>query len=135
MTIYGLGSHVVECLRIAQLIERHAELFVNRVYTQHEIEFCSTRRMATQQYAAHWAAKEAVIKAIGIAWAPGIHWRDVEIRIEQGRPTVRLGGGAREACEARFIGDLQVTLSSCRTHAVAFAIAVLRDLENEIDES
>src|SRR6202008_2906845 len=71
MSILGLGTDIVECLRIAQMIERHGELFITRVYTDLEIEYCSARKAATQHYAGRWAAKEAVLKALGPGWRRG----------------------------------------------------------------
>ena len=65
MRVVGIGTDIVECLRIAQMIERHGELFLTRVYTSREIEYCSARKAATQHYAGRWAAKEAVLKALG----------------------------------------------------------------------
>jgi holo-[acyl-carrier protein] synthase len=127
MTVVGVGADIVECLRIAQMIERHGEVFLTRVYTKSEIEYCSSRRAATQHYAGRWAAKEAVLKAMGTGWSRGITWRDIEIRNEAGgRPSVALGGGARQICEQLEIGDLLVTISHCRTHATAYALALGR---------
>ena len=63
--IIGIGTDIIECLRIAQMIERHGELFINRVYTPHEIQYCQSRKFATQHFAGRWAAKEAILKAIG----------------------------------------------------------------------
>ena len=65
MNVLGIGTDITECLRIAQMIERHGELFVGRVYTPLEIEYCRSRRMATQHFTGRWAAKEAVLKALG----------------------------------------------------------------------
>ena len=65
MNVLGGGTDITECLRIAQMIERHGELFVGRVYTPVEIDYCRSRRMATQHFAGRWAAKEAVLKAEG----------------------------------------------------------------------
>ena len=87
MAIVGTGIDIVECLRIAQMIERHGELFITRVYTDIEIEYCTTRKAATQHYAGRWAAKEAVLKALGTGWTRGINWRDIEVRNEMGRVT------------------------------------------------
>ena len=75
MQILGTGTDIVECLRIAQLIQRHGELFITRVYTPAEIEYCSSRPAATQHYAGRWAAKEAVVKALGTARQRGFGWR------------------------------------------------------------
>jgi holo-[acyl-carrier protein] synthase len=124
MPILGLGTDIVECLRIAQMIERHAELFITRVYTPHEIEYCSARKAATQHYAGRWAAKEAVLKTLGTGWQRGIGWRDIEIRNDRhGAPTVVLYGGARDVMEQAGIQQIHITISHCRCHAVAYAVA------------
>src|SRR5437868_13726315 len=78
MSILGIGTDIIECLRIAKMIERHGELFLTRVYTPHEIEYCTARKAATQHYAGRFAAKEAVLKCLGTGWTRGIQWRDIE---------------------------------------------------------
>ena len=100
MAIVGVGIDIVECLRIAQMIERHGELFITRVYTDAEIEYCTTRKAATQHYAGRWAAKEAVLKALGTGWRRGIGWRDIEIRNDRSgadRQAPRRGAGRHGA--------------------------------------
>jgi len=122
--IIGIGADIIECLRIAQMIDRHGELFIRRVYTDHEIGYCSSKKAATQHYAGRWAAKEAVLKALGTGWVRGISWRDVEIRHKPGgAPTVALCGGAKEVLERSGITSMHVSISHCRSHAVAYAIA------------
>jgi holo-[acyl-carrier protein] synthase len=122
--IIGIGADIIECLRIAQMIDRHGELFIRRVYTEHEIGYCSSKKAATQHYAGRWAAKEAVLKALGTGWVRGISWRDVEIRHKPGgAPTVALCGGAKEVLERSGITCMHVSISHCRSHAVAYAIA------------
>ena len=124
MNAIGIGTDIVECLRIAQMIERHGELFITRVFTDHEIEYCSARKAATQHYAGRWAAKEAVLKALGTGWRRGISWRDIEIRNDKsGAPTVKLRGGARDVMQAADIARLHVTISHCRSFAVAYVVA------------
>jgi holo-[acyl-carrier protein] synthase len=124
MPIVGTGIDIVECLRIAQMIERHGELFITRVYTDHEIEYCSARKAATQHYSGRWAAKEAVLKALGTGWRRGISWRDIEIRNDRkGAPTVQLRGGARDVMAAARIARLHVSISHCRNFAVAYVVA------------
>ncbi len=125
MTVIGIGTDIVEVLRIAQMIERHGELFLHRVFTPREIEYCSARKAATQHYAGRWAAKEAILKALGTGWSRGIQWLDMEIRNDgAGKPSVALGGGAREVCEQLGIGEMMVSISHCRTHASAVAVAL-----------
>src|SRR3990172_13369006 len=112
--IIGIGTDIIECLRIAQMIERHGDLFINRVYTPHEIPYCQSRKLATQHYAARWAGKEAVLKALGTGWRKGISWRDIEIRNDPGgRPTVALRGGVRDVVEQLGIIDMHLSLSHC----------------------
>jgi len=130
MRIIGVGTDIVECLRIAQMIERHGELFLNRVYTTNEIAYCSSSKAATQHYAGRWAAKEAVLKALGTGWSRGISWRDIEIRNDhRGQPTVAFGGGAREACERLKVMEMHISISHCRTFATAHAIACGKEEE------
>ena len=125
MEIIGIGTDIIECLRIAQMIERHGEMFINRVYTQHEIEYCAERKAATQHYAGRWAAKEAVLKAIGTGWIKGITWRDVEVANQfGGKPIIRIYGGALESSKRRGIEEIQISISHCRSHAVAYALAL-----------
>ena len=122
--ILGIGTDIIECLRIAQMIERHGELFIRRVYTDHEIAYCSSKRAVTQHYAGRWAAKEAVLKALGTGWVRGISWRDVEVRHKAGgAPIVALRGGAREVFERSGIAYMHLSISHCRSHATAYAIA------------
>lgn len=135
MNILGIGTDIVECLRIAQMIERHGELFITRVYTPHEIQYCQHRKAATQHFAGRWAAKEAVLKAVGTGWRRGISWRDVEIRnLPSGRPTVALRGGVREVMEELGIGQVLISISHCRSHATAYAIAMDRAGEADADD-
>jgi holo-[acyl-carrier protein] synthase len=125
MKTLGIGTDIVEVLRIAQMIERHGELFLTRVFTPHEVEYCTARKAATQHYAGRWAAKEAVLKALGTGWARGISWQDIEVHNEPGgKPLLRIGGVAREHCERLRISDVQISISHCRSHAVAFAMAM-----------
>ena len=107
------------------MIEKHGELFLSRVFTPHEIDYCAARRAATQHYAGRFAAKEAVLKALGTGWTRGIGWRDIEVRNDLGgKPSILLAGGAREMCEKLGIGQMLISISHCRTHATAYALAI-----------
>lgn len=126
--VIGIGTDIIECLRIAQMIERHGELFITRVYTSTEIQYCQSRKQATQHFAGRWAAKEAILKALGTGWRRGISWRDIEVRNEPGgRPTVALRGGARDIVESLGITQMIISISHCRSHATAFAMALGRE--------
>ena len=132
MDVLGIGTDIIECLRIAQMIERHGELFINRVYTDHEIAYCRARKAATQHFAGRWAAKEAVLKAMGTGWRRGISWRDIEVRNQSsGKPVIALRGGARDVIEATGIQQMLISISHCRSHATAYALAVGQPREEE----
>lgn len=121
--VIGIGTDIIECVRIAQMIEKHGELFLNRVFTAREIQYCSTRRAANQHYAGRWAAKEAVLKVLGTGWTRGILWTDIEVINEvSGAPSIRLANRAAEIAADRRIDCVHITISHCRAYATAFAV-------------
>ncbi len=123
--IIGLGTDIVEIVRIGQMIEKHGELFLQRVYTEEEIRYCQKRREAMQHYAGRWAAKEAVMKTLGTGWTRGIGWRDIEvINRRGGQPTIRLSGGAGDYAGKLGIDEVMITISHCRAYATATAVAL-----------
>lgn len=125
MLILGLGTDIIETVRIGQMIERHGEVFLQRVYTEDEIRYCKRRREYTQHYAGRWAAKEAVMKTLGTGWTKGVSWKDIEVcSARSGRPSITLRGGAREMAESLGITEVLITISHCRAYATATAIAV-----------
>ncbi len=125
MSVIGIGTDIIECLRIAKMIERHGELFINRVYTAEEIAYCQARKQATQHFAGRWAAKEAVLKTLGTGWRKGISWRDVEVRNDpSGKPSIELHGGARDVSLQLGITEVLCSISHCRSHATAYAMAL-----------
>ncbi|MGL4593871.1 MAG: holo-ACP synthase [Thermoguttaceae bacterium] len=124
MDVLGIGTDIIECERIAKMLEKHPEHFVMRVFTEAERIYCQSHKIYTQHFAGRWAAKEAVLKAIGTGWIAGIAWTDVEIANESsGHPVVRLHGGAAEVAANRGISEIQISISHCQSHAVAVAIA------------
>jgi holo-[acyl-carrier protein] synthase len=125
MNVVAIGTEIVECLRIARMIERHGELFINRVYTPLEIRYCQSRKLATQHFAGHWAAKEAILKLLGTSTSRGLNRRDIEVRSEpSGKWVVGLRGSARDLVVSQGIREILVTISHSRSHAVAYALAL-----------
>lgn len=125
MDILGIGTDIIECVRIGKMIEQHGELFLRRVYTEREIRYCQARKHAIEHFAGRWAAKEAILKAIGTGWSRGICWTDLEVRNEPGgQPKVMVRGGAKDVAIDRGIGDILVSISHCRTYATAYALAL-----------
>jgi holo-[acyl-carrier protein] synthase len=127
MEIIGIGTDIVECLRIGRMIEQHGELFLTRIYTEREIRHCQSRKHAIEHFAGLWAAKEAVHKALGTGRREGVGWSDVEIRNgARGGLRVVFRGVARDVAEVRGVGDVLVSIAHCRTYATAYAMALGR---------
>ncbi len=123
--IVGIGTEIVECLRIAQMIEQYGEQFLQRVFNDAEIEYCNSRRQSTEQFAAYWASKEAVIKALGTRWPRSTWMQHVEIDVTPtGNNRVRFRGPARDAVESLDVADVMLSYATCRSHATAYAIAI-----------
>ena len=124
-TVIGIGTDIIECERIDRMLDKHGDTFLQRVYTADEIAYCSGRKAANQHYAGRWAAKEAVLKALGTGWAHGIQWTDVEVvNLQGGKPTIVLAGKALEISRDQGIGSMMISISHCKHYATAYATAV-----------
>lgn len=125
MSIVGIGTQVLECARVRRLIDRYGEAFLAQVYTPREVRECHARPRATEQFAAVWAAKEAVFRALGLTWRPGVSWADVEIEHEPGgRPRAVVTGPTADRLAARGVGAVLVTTAHTREYATATAVAL-----------
>ncbi len=123
MAIYGIGTEIVECVRIAKMIETHGEQFLERVYTANEIGYCAQSIDSTKLFSTRWAAKEAVMKAMRCRHQ-GVRWTDIEIVVTPGEgPTVLLRGAASTWSDDVGIDTIHISLGACRTHATGYAIA------------
>ena len=135
MNVVGIGTDIIECHRIAEMIEKHSDVFIDRVFTPGEVEYCGQRRSFVQHYAGRWAAKEAILKAMGTGWSKGIKWRDLEIQtLPGGQPVVQLGGVAKEICESKGISKMLISISHTQGYATAFATAIGSPLDNPAEE-
>ena len=91
--IVGTGIDIAEVPRVADAIKRYGQRFLNRVFTEGEMNYCESKANRTERYAARFAAKEAAMKALGTGWNHGVRWRDVEVcRAPGGRPTIVFHG-------------------------------------------
>ena len=125
MNVLGIGTDIIEVPRIGRMIEQHGELFLRRVYTEREIRHCHTRKRALQHFAGRWAAKAAILKALGTGWSRGVAWTDIEVRNGlDGTPKVYVGGAAKDLAVERGIADILVSISHCRTYATAYAMVI-----------
>lgn len=123
MSIVGIGTDIVEVGRVKGVLDRF-DRFQQRLFTEGEIAYCNSRPHPHLHFAARFAAKEAVIKALG-GGRKGYRWRDVEILRDRGsRPRVALHGVAAKIAEHNGITDFHLSLSHTGSAATAFAIAV-----------
>jgi holo-[acyl-carrier protein] synthase len=118
--IVGIGMDVVEVARVSRLLgNTWAGRFLARCFTPREQEYCDAFGDRARRYAARFAAKEAVAKALGAP--PGIRWTDIEVERAEGAPRVRLWGGAERAARERGVVAVHLTL----THDAGIAAATV----------
>lgn len=117
------GTDIIEIERLKTSIQE-LESFKGRVFTEDEIRYCENRNKAKfESYAARFAAKEAVMKALGTGLADGLEWKQIEIRNdEKGKPYVRLTKKALELYEAMGAKSMDISLSHCALYAVAYVV-------------
>ena len=115
------GIDVIDVERISSMLQSHGQTFIDRCFTKVEQEAAevSSQEMRAQKYAARYAAKEAVMKALGTGWAKGIEWTNVGVVREDGPPMVLLSGRAAEVANEQGITEWRLSL----THAGGIAIA------------
>ena len=118
------GVDIIEIARIRRVYEQYGPRFLRRIYTSGEIKYCRGR---PPQLASRFAAKEAVMKALGTG-VRGIRWRDVEIvRIGGSAPTIELHGTALRRANRIGILNLAVSLTHSREYAVASVVGERRE--------
>ncbi len=119
--IIGVGVDIIEVERIRAALDnaRTGERFRARVFTPQEMAYCGRRRNAAQSFAARFAAKEAVMKALGRAFA----WREIEVVRTDGPPSVRLHRHAQVRAQALGIRRVSLSLSHTAQLAIAYVVA------------
>jgi holo-[acyl-carrier protein] synthase len=125
--ILGIGSDITDVRRIAKVIERHGDRFLDRIFTPIERERADRRRNRVETYAKRFAAKEACAKALGTGLRDGVWWRDMGVvNLPSGRPTMALTGGAKRRLEAitpqGFAARIELTITDEGPMAQALVI-------------
>jgi holo-[acyl-carrier protein] synthase len=124
MSLVAVGLDLTEISRVRDLLERHGERFKERTFTVEERAYCESCSDSAPHYAARFAAKEAVSKALGTGFAQGVSWLDIEVlRSEVGQPSLRLHGVAAQRAEALGIRQWMLSLSHSRDTAAASVAA------------
>ena len=125
MSIISHGVDIVECRRIAALVEKHRDRFLERVLTAKERARADELRDPIPHLAGRFAAKEAVLKVLGTGWRGRIAWTDVEITNDQhGAPHVQLSGECARIAAQRDMTKVLLSISHTQEYATASAIGV-----------
>jgi holo-[acyl-carrier protein] synthase len=117
--IIGLGFDATDIPRIVSTIDRYGTRFLERIFTEGEIAYCTRRRVPAIHFAGRFASKEATMKALGTGHSHGVLWRDVEVVRLGGPPQLRLRGGAARRFGAMGGRSSLLTI----THSDALAMA------------
>ena len=125
--IIGLGSDIVDVRRIARVIERHGDRFLDRIFTATERSKAETRAKGDREtYAKRFAAKEACAKALGTGFRRGVFWRDMGVvNLPGGRPTMQLTGGALARLKAITPADCEARIDVSLTDEGPTAQAIV----------
>lgn len=120
----GAGTDIVATGRIAALIRDRGAVFLERWFTAREIEYCCGKAVPSRHFAARFAAKEAVVKALPMPWEGPLPWRSIEIVNDRsGAPSVRVSGAIRNAAMKAGVVEIMISLSHCDEYATATALA------------
>ena len=123
--IVGSGIDLVECHRIKQLADRYGSKFLERIFTHTEQQYCLAKRRKWEHLAGRFAAKEAILKLLGVGWTGKVAWTDMEItNNSRGQPQVSLSGYTVQLAGQMDIDRILVSISHTSQHAIASAIGV-----------
>jgi holo-[acyl-carrier protein] synthase len=121
--IQGIGIDLVENERIEKIINKWGQKFLQRVFSEGEINYCGRHIQASLNYGARFAAKEAFLKALGIGLGRGVKLREIEVvHDDQGKPDLSLHGEANLQIEQRQIKRIHLSLTHTKNYATAIVI-------------
>jgi holo-[acyl-carrier protein] synthase len=124
--ILGIGSDLIDIARIARVIDRYGERFLDRIFTETERRKSDRRANRAASYAKRYAAKEACSKALGTGFRSGVYWRDLGvINLASGRPTLVLTGGALAQLQALTPRGMSARIDLTLTDEPPLALALV----------
>ena len=132
MEIVAHGIDLVDCPRIEEMIKRHGERFVNRVFTANEQAYAEKNKNSIEKLAGRFAAKEAILKLIGTGWRGKISWTDIEvINNPMGQPEITLSGEVEKLADKLRIKHISVSITHTANFAIASAVALAQSDEDK----
>ena len=121
--IYGIGIDLVENSRLDKIIAKWGRKFLDRIYSEGEIQYCGRHAQASPHYGARFAAKESFLKALGLGLGMGVHLNDIEVvRDENGKPALSLYGEAKAQIKKRKITKIHLSLTHTKKYATALVV-------------
>lgn len=121
MLFHGIGTDIIEVSRVKKIIDRHGIRFLDKIFSKAEQEYCLKHREASRHFAARFAAKEAIAKALGVGISDLLAWLDIEVQHDiYGKPQGVLSLSAQE-----YFGSIEIHLSISHCHEYATATAVV----------
>lgn len=124
MNVVSHGIDLVDCERIRRLLETHGDRFLERVFTPAERAYCFESRTPHIRLSGRFAAKEAVMKALGTGWRGGVEWTDIETLPDAyGKPIARVSGTTAAIAREQGIGQFLVSISHAGQYATASVVA------------
>ncbi len=125
MEIVAHGIDLVDCPRIEEMVKRHGERFMQRIFTTAEQAYAGANKNEIEKLAGRFAAKEAILKLVGTGWRGKIAWTDIEIiNNSSGQPEVTLGGEVEKIAGRLGIKHISVSITHTANFAIASAVAL-----------
>jgi holo-[acyl-carrier protein] synthase len=120
--ISGIGTDIIEVERIERLLQKDNS-FQNKIFSPDEVAYCESKKNKCESYAARFAAKEAVFKALGTGWRGEMAFNEIEVlNDELGKPYLRLTGKVKEYLDKENIEKAHISLSHLKSLAIAFVV-------------
>lgn len=128
MEIIAHGIDLVDCPRIEQMIERHGQRFIDRVFTAAEQAYADSNKDSVEKLAGRFAAKEAILKLMGTGWRGKIAWTDIEVvNNAMGQPEVTLVGEVKKIADRLGITHISVSITHTANFVIASAVALTQN--------
>lgn len=125
MEIIAHGIDLVDFPRIEEMVKRHGERFLDRIFTAVEQAYAEANKNSIEKLAGRFAAKEAILKLIGTGWRGKIAWTDIEIvNNPAGQPKVNLSGEVEKIAAKLGIEHISVSITHTANFAIASAVAL-----------
>ena len=120
--IFGLGTDIIKVDRFEKMVAK-GRRYLKTIFTESEMNYCESKTRKSEHYAARFAAKEAVLKALGMGWRDGFTFSEIEILNDKlGKPMVFLHGKVEDYFQKQKLKQITISLSHSKENAIAVAI-------------